>query len=66
MDGRSGAMVKPRMSILNRAFRYVPSAATDVSKTFAREYKRIAEQKKKDDQIKTEKAVKVRQLGPAK
>ena len=31
--------------ILDKAFRYVPAAATDIRKTFARVRKQIAEQK---------------------
>lgn len=55
--------MKPRKSILNPSFHYVPAAATDLGKTFARIRRQLAEQKKKDDAIKSEAIEKVRQLG---
>lgn len=45
--------------ILDRSFRYVPSVETDIRATFRRERKRIAEEKKKADAIKSEAETKV-------
>jgi hypothetical protein len=45
------------------SFRYVKSVETDIRKTFARERKRIAEEKKKADAIKIEAELKVTKLG---
>lgn len=49
--------------ILDRSFRYVPSVETNIRATFRRERKRIADEKKKADAIKSEAEVKVRKLG---
>jgi len=38
-------------SILDPKFKYVPAAATDIRKTFARVRKEIAEQKKAEEQV---------------
>jgi len=46
-------------------FAYTDSAKTDVRKTIAAELRRLAEQKKKDEQIKQEAQEKVRKLGRA-
>jgi len=35
------------MHIYDKDFKYIPSASTDISKTFARERKRLAEEAKK-------------------
>jgi hypothetical protein len=43
-------------------FSYTSSARTDVRKTIAAELRRLAEQKKKDEQIKGEQQEKVRKL----
>jgi hypothetical protein len=45
------------------SFRYVKSVETDIRKTFQRERKRIADEKKKADAIAIEAATKVRKLG---
>jgi hypothetical protein len=45
------------------SFRYVKSVETDIRKTFARERKRIAEEKKKADALRAETAKKVTKLG---
>jgi len=37
-----GTCTYPRVSIGDRRFEYVNAASTDVSKTFAREYERLA------------------------
>ena len=53
----------PMKRILDRSFRYVPAVETDVRKTFARERKRLAEQKQREQQIADEAQAKVRKLG---
>jgi hypothetical protein len=55
--------VKPPKSILDAAFRYVPSAATDLAKTFERIRRQQRDQKKKDDAVKAEADAKVRKIG---
>lgn len=45
---------------------YVPSGATEISKTFARERKRLAEQADLDKQTRAEATVKVRKIKDAK
>ncbi len=52
--------MKPR--ILDPSFKYTRAVETDIRKTFARERKRIAEQRKKDEAIQSEAAGKVRKL----
>ena len=49
-------------SILHRDFKYVPAARTDISKTFAKERKRIAEEKAATEAVKQEAERKVRRL----
>jgi hypothetical protein len=50
-------------SLTDPSFRYVKSVETDIRKTFARERKRIAEEKKKAEQHQADTAAKVRKLG---
>lgn len=45
--------------ILDRSFRYVSSVDTNISKTFARERKRLAELKKEQERIVAEQQKKV-------
>jgi len=48
--------------ILDRTFKYVPSAETDIRKTIARELRRLAEIKKRDQEAQAETAKVVRPL----
>lgn len=57
LDSASG--VKPRISILNKEFKWTSSASTDIAKTFAR----IRAEQKKAEQ---ERAVKVTELRKTK
>jgi len=56
--------MKPR--IFEPSFRYTKAVETDIRKTFARERKRLAEQKLKQQELDAQTALKVRKLGPAK
>jgi hypothetical protein len=53
--------VKPR--IFDPSFRYTRAVETDIRKLFARERRRIAEQKKQQQELDAQTALKVRKLG---
>ena len=55
-------MSKPAQSILNKEFRYVNSANTNVAKTFAKARKQLAEQKEREAEAQKEAESKVRTL----
>ena len=59
---RSLGDVGNQMGILDKQFRYVPASKTDISKTFARERKRIAEERERLAASEAEQQVKVRKI----
>ncbi len=56
---RVAAIVK---RILDRTFRYTPSHETDIRKTIARELRRLAEIKRKEEEAQAEAALKVKPI----
>ncbi len=48
--------------ILDRTFRYTPSHETDIRKTIARELRRLAEIKRKEEEAQAEAALKVKPI----
>ncbi len=54
------------MNILDPKFKYVPAAQTDIRKTIAREYKRLAEQKRIEQENEQDRILKVRTIGRVK
>jgi hypothetical protein len=52
--------MKPKIGILNKEFRYVKAAQTDVSKTFERERRRLKEEVKAQEETRTKVLVPIR------